>query len=655
MTESFANSPLAQIDLLQLLAAANSAVTEGNPTAAIALYRAWIAVHLDHPLLHAVLFNLAVLLNGVGERDQAAALFQTSIDRSPDFLPPYINLGTCLEQSGNRGGAILAWQQALGRIPQVTPENIDFKMHAARHIGRVLTEANLDIPAEDALRQCLSVAPNQVDALQHWVNLRQRQFHWDVAQPFPGMTRAHLLKNFSPLSMACYRDDPLWQLAHNAAITRNDMGKPPAPLPTDPAPGRIRIGYLSSDLCEHAIGYLTVGLYGLHDRKKFEIFAYYIGRPAAGDRIQNRVKEGVDHWRDLTALDNEAAARKIAEDRLTILIDVNGHTKDARLGLLARRPAPIIVNWLGFPGSMGSAFHHYIIADEFIIPPEHELYFSEKVMRLPCYQPNDRQRLVSEAPLSRAQFGLPEQAMVYCCFNEPRKITERTWRNWVKILTQVPDSLLWLMVAAVTTQEKLCAMAAQEGIAPERLIFADRLLNPDHLARYKLADLILDSFPYGAHTTASDALWMGVPVVTLAGRSFASRVCGSLLSAAGLPELVTFSDEDYVAKAVSLGLDSAERDRLKAYLREHRDDCLLFDTPKLVKSLEGLYARMAQDLKKGKLPQPDLGNLEIYQEIAVDLDERGEAAASDYHERYRRELEARSFSRFLRPDPRLWK
>ncbi|MDR3415221.1 MAG: hypothetical protein P4L83_03455, partial [Nevskia sp.] len=367
----------------------------------------------------------------------------------------------------------------------------------------------------------------------------------------------------SPLSMAAYTDDPMLQLAAGWNYNRRDVGAPGVPFPSlaeARREGRLRIGYLSSDLREHAVGFLMAEVFELHAREEVETFAYYCGPPAT-DALHQRFRDSAEHFIDLAGMDGATAAARIAADGIQILVDVNGYTREGRTKLLALRPAPVIVNWLGYPGSMGSPYHHYIVADETIIPPGDEIYYSEKVLRLPCYQPNDRQRAVAPPRQDRAAAGLPEDATVFCCFNGLHKITRFTFARWMRILDGVPGSVLWLLGSNEVPHQRLREAAAAQGIAPERLVFADKLAHPDHLARYPLADLFLDTTPYGAHTTASDALWMGVPVLTFLGRSFPARVCASLVRAAGMPELVCETAEDFVATAVRLGCD---RERLAA-------------------------------------------------------------------------------------------
>ena len=643
------------MDLLALLAAANGYIAAGKAGDAITLYQAWVAKYPGHPALYAANFNFGDALNAAGLYDEAAACFRQAIEQNPDFMPPRLNLANLLERAGDRLGAVAQWTAVADGLPQVTRQTLDYKLMAQKQLGRVLGNADIDDLAESHLRQSLLLDGHQRDVMQHWFNLRQRQCRWPLFDSLPDRLRPAVMAEISPLSVASLSDDPLWQLAHAAEFTVKEIGDPGEPLPEralEDAKRLLRIGYLSSDLWDHAVGFLTAEIYGLHNRADFEIFAYFTG-PAHDGRTQTRIKGGVDHWREIGRLENRAAAQLIADDKIDILVDLNGHTKDARTALLALNPAPVIVNWLGFPGSMGSAFHHYIIADPFIIPPGSERFYSEKVLRLPCYQPTDRQRQVAEGMPERAEAGLPADAFVFCSFNETRKLSEDTWRRWMAILRAVPNSVLWLLVPAVNSRGHLEALAEQYGIAPSRLIFAGRKSNPDHLARYVLADLILDSFPYGAHTTASDALWMGVPVLTLAGRSFPSRVCGSLLRAAGLPEMVCETGEDYVAKAVALGNDPAGCAALKDRLRRDRDSSLLFDTPRLVESLEALYRQMWDEYRRGDLPLPTIANMSLYQEIGIELASAGEPPA-DFDAAYEAALRRRRFYRFWQPDGRLF-
>jgi predicted O-linked N-acetylglucosamine transferase (SPINDLY family) len=634
----------------------------GEAALAIALYRAWIENNADSPLLHAMYFNYAVLLSGVNELNAAKSALNEAIRINPDFFPPHINLGHLLDRMGAGGEAVLQWQQVPARLPQITGENINYKTVALKQIGRVLERGFLDAHAEEVLRQGLDIDPNQSDVVQHWVSLRQRQCKWPVLQPFGQITRSKLLEGISALSLGAYTDDPMLQLANAYRYCKFTIGRPTMSLGDkhkarlqDRTSKRLKIGYLSSDLREHAIGFLTAEIYGLHDREKVEVYMYYCGIPLE-DETKARIKASGDHWVDVTPMPDEQVAQLIFDDGIDILVDVNGYTNGARTKVLAMRPAPIIVNWLGFPGTVASPYHNYIIADPFIIPKESEVYYSEKVMRLPCYQPNDRKRKISPNVPTRKDASLPEDAVVFCCFNGVHKITPFTWRRWMTILHQVPDSVLWLLDSIETTNARLKELAVQHGIAADRIIFAAKRRNPDHLARYPLADIFLDTAPYGAHTTSSDAMWMGVPVLTLAGRGFATRVCGSLVKSAGMEELICYTPESFVALAVELGKNKEKRAELRRKLLANRDSCVLFDTPLLVSSLESLYAEMWSDYTSGQLHRPDLSNLDVYNDIglALDKDDVELMLVPDYNALYEEQLSQYDSYSYLRPDSRLW-
>lgn len=652
--------PEAGAGVLQLITLVESLKTSVPPSAILALYTTWIDRHPDDPLLYAALFNYSVVLTDTGDLTRARECLERVLSLNPDFMPALINLGRIHERLGVTSLAVRFWSSVVDKLAAVTGTAITHKVTALNQAARVLEAANQDAAAETMLFQSLDADPNQREAAQHYLSLRQRQCKWPVVTPWERVDRRTLMRGLSPLSAAAYTDDPLLHLALAAHYNQRDVGTPAAGVVTSYCAakqgGRLRIGYLSSDLREHAVGHLMAEVFGLHDHSKVEVFAYYCGpTPAADDALNARFRAGADHWIPINQLDDATAARRIAADGIQILVDVNGYTQEGRTKLVALRPAPVIVNWLGYPGTMGSPYHHYIIADDWIIPKGTEIYYSEKVLRLLCYQPNDRQRVVSPVVPTRAEAGLPEDAMVYCCFNATHKITRFTFERWLSILRQVPDSVLWLLGAPETTCQRLRDYAGERGIAPRRLVFARKLANPHHLARYRLADLFLDTVPYGAHTTSSDALWMGVPVLTLSGRSFASRVCGSLVRAAGLPELVCTTAEAYVERAVALGQDRAALQRYRDRLEAGRESCVLFDMPLLVRRLEHLYASVWRRFSAGHLPRPDLANLETYLEVgeAADHEAIETGAIEDYRGWWMTRLSQRHAVRPIPPDRRL--
>jgi predicted O-linked N-acetylglucosamine transferase (SPINDLY family) len=650
------------LGLDELLAAAAALSQGGQPRLAQELYRVWIRVNPETPLRHVALFNCAVLEADNGDLAGAHELLREATAKAPDFLPPYINLGNVLERSGDAAGAVEAWKALLGQVSGVSSMALEMKVTALKQIGRVFGDHHQHPQAEVALKECLELLPEQRDVIEQYLALRMSQCEWPVMAGTERVTRKALMAAISPLSACTYADDPVLQLATAVRYVEQAVADP-ATNPFDRRDAdidlsgrRLRVGYVSSDLRDHAIGYLMAELFELHDREKLEVFAYYCGRPDEG-ALNARIKAAVEHWVDIREMSDEAAAERIAADGVDILVDVNGHTRDARSALFARRPAPIIVNWLGYPGTMGTPFHHYVIADDWIVPPDMERYYTEKVVRLPCYQSNDRKRVVADERPTRAEVGLPEDAFVFCSFNGVQKLTRHTCERWLEILREVPGSVLWLLAPGPEdTIKRLGDYAEARGVDRSRLVIAPKIANPYHLARYPLADLFLDSFPYGAHTTASDALWMGVPLLTMSGRTFASRVCGSLVRAAGLPELVCDSPESFVRRAIELAREPATVAALKAKLEMNRATCDLFNMEKLTSCLEALYAGMVADHLQGELPTPDLRNMDVYLRCAAEFDHDAEemGAGVDVEALYREKLGRRHRARPIPLDDRLW-
>ena len=607
------------LSVVELMEAAIKLQAANERQLAASLYLLWISLNQGHDFLPAVYFNCAVVLQEGKDLELAKAMLEESIRIRPDFLPSYINLGSLCEILQGPEQAMAQWSSLVQRLPQITTDNINYKSAALKQMARLFQNSSSLQKAEEMLRYCIEINPLERVAVQHWIAMRQRRCEWPAVTVMGNLSLPVLLERMAPLTIACYSDDPMLGLVNAYQYNKHEVGFPAKfhthEVPEMGAKPRLRIGYVSSDLRGHAIGYLMAEIFELHDRDKVEIYAYYTG-PAITDPMMQRISATVDRWFDVTAVSDDQMSELIHSHEVDILVDVNGPTRDGRPKVFARKPAPIIVNWLGFPGTTGSPYHNYIIADTFVIPPGSEIYYTEKVVRLPCYQPNDRKRLVDDTP-TRAEVGLPEEALVFCCFNGTQKISRVMFACWMTILQAVPNSVLWILSASAEVDQRLVQHAAAYGIEGSRLIFAEHRRNAQHLARYPLADLFLDTWPYGAHTTSSDALWMGVPVLTLAGSSFASRVCGSLLSAAGLPELVCHSTGEYIAKACALAGNQARLMELRQILLKGRESSVLFDTPGLVRALESLFREMWEDYASGRLPRPDMTNLELYTELAT--------------------------------------
>jgi predicted O-linked N-acetylglucosamine transferase (SPINDLY family) len=655
---------LKQTTLVELISKAEQLTRESGPAVGAELYKRWIACNPVAELLYAAYFNYAISLASAGDHHGAINAARECIRIKPDFYAAYINLGRLLEDSGSLVEAIAQWSMLLNRLPDVNAEAVKQKLTALQQTGRVLEAHNSDDAAEAALWQALGIRPEQKEVIQHWTSLRMRQCKWPVMTPSEEAPANLLFANISPLSLAALTDDPAFQLARAWKYNKDSTKQADRDLKVSlrnawrrsgHAGRKLRIGYVSSDFREHAVGFAMTDVLETHDRSSFEIHAYYCGIPRR-DPTRERIEKAVDRWTDINSMTDAQAAARISADQIDILVDLNGYTKDARTGIFALCPAPVNVNWFGFPGTMGSPYHHYIIADDVIIPESHEIYYSEKVLRLPCYQPNDRKRQVAAKPTRRDE-GLPDQAFVFCSLNGVQKITPTLFAQWMQILKATPDSVLWLLGEAAETNQRLKLYAQQAGVNPNRLIFSSKKPNPQHVARYALADLFLDNAPYGAHTTAADALWMGLPVLTVPGKSFASRVCASLVTAAGLGEMVCESESDYVARAIELGRNPKQVRSLSRKLSANRDECLLFDTPSLVANLEDLYKTMQRDFEAGLVPSPDLSNLEIYHEVGVELATRETPPFehNDLKARYREMLGAYHETRPIKADSRLWR
>lgn len=365
---------------------------------------------------------------------------------------------------------------------------------------------------------------------------------------------------------------------------------------------KIHVAYVSADFREHATSYLMAGMFECHDKTKFEITAISIG-PDDASALRGRLRAAFDDFFDGSLLSDDEIARWIRQKEIDILIDLNGFTQNARTGIFTRRSAPIQVNYLGFPGTMGASYIDYLFADATLVPQSHQQDYSEKIVYLPnSYQVNDRKRAISERTLTREDMGLKDHSFVFCCFNNNFKIAPETFDHWSRVLKQVDGSVLWLLESNATAAGNLRKEARSRGLDPERLIFAPLVPLPDHLARHRCADLFLDTLPYNAHTTASDALWSGLPVLTQIGETFAGRVAASLLIAIGLPELITSTPQAYEELAIELATDPKKLAAIKCKLARNRLTTPLFDTHLFTRHIERAYEAIYARYKTGLPP-----------------------------------------------------
>ena len=585
-------SPSISLTLAELVNEAQRLQQAGQTSAAVALYQDWLdnGPASTRHLCHIANFNLGTLLGALNRPADAEAAYRQALALQADFPHARLNLGHLLERAGQSEDALAQWRAVIaGNAP------LDLKVHAWNNLGRHLESLRRYPEAEAALRESLQLDAQQGSVIQHYVHLRQKQCAWPVYQTVGATTPNSLLCGTSLLAMMSASDEPALQLLAATRFAAERVPKPAAvPLHTTmpTRTGRIKIGYLSGDLHMHAVGLLTPELLELHDRSKFEVYGF-CWTPESDQPQRKRLLAAMDHHVRLAGVDDATAARLIAEAGIDVLVDLQGLTSGARPAILGHRAAPVQVSYLGLPGTSALPGVDWILADAYVMPPELEPYCSERPIRLPhCYQVSDRQREVAPRP-SRAQYGLPEKAFVFCSFNNNFKFTPEMFGAWMRILGQVPGSVLWLLADNDTARENMLRCADSHGVARDRLHFAPRVAPPEYLARFQCADLVLDTFPYNAGTTASDALWMGTPILTLSGRSYISRMAGSLLTAVGLPELATNSLADYERLAVSLGRQPARVASLQRYLAEHGRQSPLFDVPQIVRDIERAFERLA--------------------------------------------------------------
>jgi predicted O-linked N-acetylglucosamine transferase (SPINDLY family) len=581
------------LPLGELFQGAQTMVELDMPLEAIRLYEAWIA-HTASPAVYAACFNLAVARGNVGDDAGAERDYLKAIALAPAFVEARLNLGTLYERMNRPDDALATWQGILSDVPDLATKAA-LHVQALNNLGR-LCEMRKRLPeALDYLTRSLELDADQPKVITHWVHLRQKLCVWPIYQAFGGVTVEEQRRHTSALAMLGASPDPAEQLAASRHFVERKVHAAPERLA--PAAGyahkRIRIGYLSSDLCSHAVSILTAELYELHDRSRVEVYAFSWSRED-NSPLRARVVGAMDHYIRIDRMTDEEAARCIRAHEIDVLVDLHGLTLGARADILGWRPAPVQLTWLGFPGPTAVPGIDYVVADDFVFPPELEPHFTEQPLRMPhTFQINDRRRAIGPTP-TRAANGLPEDAVVFCAFNSNFKFTPDVFDSWMRILREVPDSVLWIVADSDATRANLVREAEARGVPGSRLLFAARVAPADYLARFRLADLFLDTNPFNGGTTASDALWAGLPVLTWAGQTFCSRMAGSLLRAVDLPELVTHTLDDYEALAIALGNDRPRLAALRARLLAARDTSPLFDTPRFVRDYEDLLASVVK-------------------------------------------------------------
>lgn len=600
---------------------------QGKLGEAEAIYRQAIAEHPDYA---DACYNLANLLEQSGCLDEAAEYYGRTLRLAPDYADAHYNLGNlkagrllheealehleCAAQlrpahsdaHNNLGSALFAldriddalaaYDKAIGADPANT--------QALVNRGKALVKKG-DLPeAIASFRSALAVDPEDGGAHLYALFQEAHICDWSTRGQFARLP-AGSLDAVPPFAAFPFVDDPAHQHARSRAYAARTFGLAPAdlPAPAPPADGRIRIGYFSGDFHDHATMYLIAGLLREHDRSRFAVHAYSYGPPREDDAMRAHLLAHVDGFTDIGGMTDEAVTARARGDGLDIAIDLKGFTRGSRSRMFGRRLAPVQVNYLGFPGSMGHAAFDYFIADHVTVPAGAEAHFSEKIVRLAgAYQPNDDRRPIVPDTLGRAGHGLPEDAFVFCSFNDSYKVSPREFDVWMRLLGKAEGSVLWLLRTNRWAEANLRREAEARGIDPARLVFAPWMPHGEHLGRLALADLFLDSFAVNAHTTASDALWAGLPVLTMPGRQFVARVAASLVRAAGLPELAVASEAEYEAMALDLAGSPDRMMELRSRLAEGRTSAPLFRTADYTRRLEGAFETMHERRLLGLAP-----------------------------------------------------
>ncbi len=570
---------------------------QGRPFDALAFFEQALQITPDNP---ALLFNAAKALSTLQRDTEALEYHRRAISLDPENPDIWLNYGRSLDNLRQREDALTCYEKSVTLRPNM-PEGWFNK-------GKIFGELKRYEEALQAYIAAYQLRPTEpflLGIILHykmlicdWADLeglylKVRQdlhAHQLVAEPFgfQGISDSEIdLLETAKL----FSEQRFPRIGNISAGSQNQVKNE-----------KIRIAYLCGEFRDQATSVLMTGVYECHDPEYFEIYALDNGWDDGGilrPRMKNAFKEMID----ISRMTDHQVIQLIQELNIDILVNLNGYFGEGRQNIFASHPAPIQLNYLGFPGTLGADYMDYLIADPIVIPPDSRQYYVEKIAYMPdSYQANDAKRIISERQFSRAELGLPENAFVYCCFNNNYKITPETFDRWMHILKAVDGSVLWLIQDNEAAEKNLQAEAFKRGISSNRIIFAKRLPLPEHLARHKLADLFLDTLPYNAHTTASDALWAGVPVLTLSGQTFPGRVSASLLSALRMEGLITKTPEEYEQLAIELARDKSALKAIKERLAKNRLVKPLFDTPRFTKNLEALYKKMYERHEAGLPP-----------------------------------------------------
>ncbi|MGE3775952.1 MAG: tetratricopeptide repeat protein [Pirellulaceae bacterium] len=557
-------------------------------------------------------YNLGLVRQRLGALADACQSYQAAIECQPQDADAYNNLGIVYAQRHQYAAAVACFERAL----HYAPEHADIHGNLAavlvkqRRFAEAIASYRRALEHNPANQAALSGLLRQLQQVCLWdeiMELSQRAIQALDVPVIEGSTAPFAPYGFLALPIMTTAEQQ-WRCARRWTehCLRESLpgGADVMHRPERRPKERLTIGYLSADFRSHPIAHLVVGLFEQHDRRYAEVVGYSSG-PDDRSAIRRRIGESVDRFVDIRDLSFRDAARRIAADGVDILVDLTGYTGDARTEIVVLRPAPIQVSFLGYAATMAAPFIDYVFVDDFVVPEDQQRFFTERLVQLPgCYYVNDSQRDMGDDDPSRQACGLPEDGFVFCCFNNNAKITPQVFDVWMSVLREMRESVLWLLEGNDLSCGNLRREAALRGVDPDRLVFAPRLPPSRHLARHRLADLFLDTLPYNAHTTASDALWVGCPVLTVAGQTFSARVAASQLRSMGLPELITYNLDDYRRLALRLAQDREMLRELRHRLALNRDRSGLFAPRAFARNVEAAYGRMWETFVAGQRPRP---------------------------------------------------
>jgi protein O-GlcNAc transferase len=563
--------------------------------AAIDCYKQALKIKPDYADAH---YNMGVALKKKGKLDAAIESYKQALKIKPDYADAHYNMGFALQEKGELDAAIESYKQAL----KIKPDYAD----ALSNMGNALQEKGELDAAIESYKQALKIKPDDQAARTLKLHTQAHICDWAAIQADQGLVSklGTTTQYIDPFSILSLEDAPEHHRLRSELYGKSKLIQKPLPLAPKPLqkPKRLRIGYFSADFKDHPVSHLISKMLEQHNRNHFEIYAYSIG-PEKNDNIRQRIVNAVDVFDDVSTMNDRDVALLARQDKIDIAVDLTGYTTNSRSGIFSYRAAPIQINYLGYPGTMGSDSIDYIISDPIVIPNHLQKHYSENIILMPnSYMATDNTRPVSSIPITRLEAGLPEDGFVFCCFNNNYKISPAEFDIWMRLLTRVKGSVLWLRKSNNWSEDNFSKEAQNRGVDSSRLIFAGRKPMDEHLARHKLADLFLDTFAFNAHTTATEALWAGLPVVTKLGKGFAARVAGSLLTAIGLSELITETEQEYEALILDLATNPERLASLKDKLVANRLSKPLFDTELFTKHLEDGYQQAYQRYFEGLEP-----------------------------------------------------